>query len=206
MEYLVAWETLIHEKKRKSKISCQTPFKCIGRRMNIERNPSPFLWIVSRPHKWLFYRTVHYRRVLHTASGHDCSTVACAVFGHVCPTPACAAVSAASGRVCPTRSLCCLWTCHVLHQPVLQPELPLDVSVLQAACAAFGHVCPTPACAAVSAVSGRVCPTSSLCCLWTCLSYTSLWCSLSSLWTYLSYNKASGREKVLLFFRGQIFL
>ncbi len=27
MEYLGAWETLIHEKKRKSKISCQTPFK-----------------------------------------------------------------------------------------------------------------------------------------------------------------------------------
>ncbi len=26
MEYLGAWETLIHEKKRKSKISCQAPF------------------------------------------------------------------------------------------------------------------------------------------------------------------------------------
>ena len=27
MEYLGAWGTLIHEKKLKSKISCQTPFK-----------------------------------------------------------------------------------------------------------------------------------------------------------------------------------
>ncbi len=103
--------------------------------------------------------SVHHWRVLHSASGHDCSTVACAFFEHVCPTPACAAVSAASGRVCPTSSLCCLWTCHVLHQPVLQPQLPLDVSVLQAACAAFERVCPTPACAADSVASGRVCPT-----------------------------------------------
>ncbi len=27
MEYLGAWGTLIHEKKLRSKISCQTPFK-----------------------------------------------------------------------------------------------------------------------------------------------------------------------------------
>ncbi len=27
MEYLGAWGTLIHEKKMRSKISCQTPFK-----------------------------------------------------------------------------------------------------------------------------------------------------------------------------------
>ncbi len=29
MEYLGAWETLIHEKNLKSKISCQTPFKIV---------------------------------------------------------------------------------------------------------------------------------------------------------------------------------
>jgi hypothetical protein len=28
LEYLGAWGTLIHEKNLKSKISCQTPFKC----------------------------------------------------------------------------------------------------------------------------------------------------------------------------------
>jgi hypothetical protein len=31
MEYLGAWGTLIHEKKLRSKISCQTPFKKKGR-------------------------------------------------------------------------------------------------------------------------------------------------------------------------------
>ena len=34
MEYLGAWGTLIHEKKLRSKISCQTPFKFIWQRMS----------------------------------------------------------------------------------------------------------------------------------------------------------------------------
>jgi hypothetical protein len=49
----------------------------------------------------------------------------------------------------------------VLHQPVLQSQQPLDVSVLQAACAAFEHV----------------------------MAYTSLCCSLSCRWTCLSYKQ-----------------
>ena len=32
MEYLGAWGTLIHEKKLRSKISCQTPFKAFMRK------------------------------------------------------------------------------------------------------------------------------------------------------------------------------
>jgi hypothetical protein len=37
MEYLGAWETLIHEKKLRSKISCQTPFKPTQIRTNREK-------------------------------------------------------------------------------------------------------------------------------------------------------------------------
>jgi hypothetical protein len=41
MEYLGAWGTLIHEKKLRSKISCQTPFK-ISKFFLLDKNVEDF--------------------------------------------------------------------------------------------------------------------------------------------------------------------
>jgi hypothetical protein len=45
MEYLGAWGTLIHEKKLRSKISCQTPFKSNVARKRLERTRWNHEWM-----------------------------------------------------------------------------------------------------------------------------------------------------------------
>jgi hypothetical protein len=51
MEYLGAWETLIHEKNLKSEISCQTPFKEGQRSKDFAPRPPPVICLTSDTHE-----------------------------------------------------------------------------------------------------------------------------------------------------------
>jgi hypothetical protein len=96
---------------------------------------------------------------------------------------------------------CCIWIldASVLHQPVLQPELPLNIVCMthSSLCYTCGHICSTAfyaasACVCSSVQQQTVLPLNvfvlqqhvlpldvclfygSLCCIWTCLIFSSL--------------------------------